>query len=65
MSFTETVAMQMKAGDRRRHPNDPSVVEQQLRASVLTLTPAERVSLLASIDRQLAEIDARKGVQQA
>jgi hypothetical protein len=41
------------------HPNDPTVVRQQLAQNRLTLTPEERAALIASIDRQIAEIDAR------
>ena len=42
------------------HPNDREVVRRQLAQNRLTLTPEERAALIASIDRQLAEIDARK-----
>ena len=43
-----------------RHPNDPEVVQKQLAQNRLTLTDEERAALIANIDRQLAEIDARK-----
>jgi hypothetical protein len=51
------------AATNSHHPNDPSVVHQQLRASVLSLSDAERVALLENIERQIAEIDARKVTQ--
>ena len=43
-----------------RHPNDPEVVRKQLAQNRLTLTDEERAALIESIDRQLAEIDARR-----
>ena len=46
------------------HPNDPRVVREQLAKNRLTLTEDERMALLASIDRQLAEIDARQSSQE-
>jgi hypothetical protein len=51
------------AATNSHHPNDPLVVHQQLRASVLSLSDAERVALLENIERQIAEIDARKVTQ--
>ena len=42
------------------HPNDPALVRRQLIQNRLTLTAEERALLLASIDRQIAEIDARR-----
>lgn len=48
-----------KKSDPKRHPNDPGVVRKQLVQSRITLTDEERAALIASIDRQLAEIDAR------
>lgn len=46
--------------DGPRHPNDPRVIREQLKRNRLTLTEEERHALIASIDRQIAEIDARK-----
>jgi hypothetical protein len=43
-----------------RHPNDRAVVASQLRSSVLAMSEAERRELLGDIDRQLAELDARR-----
>jgi hypothetical protein len=40
------------------------VVREQLAKNRLTLTEDERMALLASIDRQLAEIDARQRSQE-
>ena len=40
-----------------RHPNDPDVVAHQMRMAAVTMTHEERDALLASIDRQLREID--------
>jgi hypothetical protein len=42
------------------HPNDQGVVRDQLRRSVLYLSPDERAALVAHIDRQIAEIDAKQ-----
>ncbi|MDX6451906.1 MAG: hypothetical protein QOH16_1955 [Gaiellaceae bacterium] len=47
-------------GKETGHPNDPAVVRKQLAQNRLTLTAEERALLIASIDRQLAEIEARK-----
>jgi hypothetical protein len=44
---------------RRGHPNDPALVRRQLAQNRLVLSPEERVELIASIDQQIAEIDAR------
>jgi hypothetical protein len=46
-----------------RHPNDREVVASQLRSSVLAMSEAERRELLGDIDRQLAELDARKATR--
>ena len=45
---------------RRRHPNDPDVVAHQLKMAAVKMTEHEREALVASIDRQLREIDVRK-----
>lgn len=42
----------------RPHPNDPQEVRDQLSRSVLLLSREERASLIASIDRTLARLDA-------
>jgi hypothetical protein len=42
----------------RRHPNDPDVVAHQMKMAAVTLTPDERDTLLASIDRQLRKLDS-------
>ena len=42
----------------RPHPNDPQEVRDQLSRSVLLLSKEERASLIASIDRTLARLDA-------
>ena len=44
----------------RGHPNDPALVRKQLAQDRLTMTGEERAALIASIDREIAEIDARK-----
>ena len=41
----------------RRHPNDPDVVAHQMKMAAVTMPHEERDALLASIDRQLREID--------
>ena len=43
-----------------RHPNDPELARQQLAQSGLALNDEDGPRLIASIDRQIAEIDARK-----
>ena len=42
----------------RRHPNDPDVVAHQMKMAAVTMPHEERDALLASIDRQLREIDS-------
>lgn len=49
-----------ECSQKARHPNDRAVVASQLQRSVLAMSEAERRELLGDIDRQLAEIDARK-----
>ena len=51
-----------EARDRtpRRHPNDPDVVAHQMKMAAVTMPHDERDALLASIDRQLREIDKKK-----
>lgn len=50
----------MKNESKSGHPNDRALVRKQLARNRLTLTDEERAALIASIDRQIAEIDARK-----
>ena len=42
------------------HKDDPSDSRPRPRDGALPLSPDERAALIASIDRQIAEIDARK-----
>jgi hypothetical protein len=42
------------------HEDELADSRPQLKNGALPLTPAERADLIASIDRQIAEIDARK-----
>lgn len=44
----------------RHHPNDEDWERRQLSKAAQRLDPRERAQLLASIDRQLAEIDQRR-----
>ena len=47
-------------GTPRRHPNDPDVVAHQMRMAAVAMPHDERDALLASIDRQLRELDKKK-----
>ena len=49
-----------EARETRRHPNDPDVVAHQMKMAAVTMTPDERDALLASVDRQLRELDKKK-----
>jgi hypothetical protein len=52
----------MDTSDRdTRHPNDRQVVSRQLEQAGMVMTEQERQAMLASIDRQIREIDARQG----
>jgi len=44
----------------RRHPNNPDVVAHQMKMAAVTMPRDERDALLASIDRQLRELDGSK-----
>jgi hypothetical protein len=43
-----------------RHPNDHEVESRELEKAGMVMTERERQALLASIDRQIREIDARQ-----